>query len=310
MDGVQVEVHLGGGSSGPVLLWFARVLGIHHAELTTVATAKATATGNGSEDEHSLASRPWDITFVVDVSDSMGERAWRWRWVEKEWRMGTERRTYQVRVKEYLDETGIEMLRKAMHEMSQYFAQHHREDRTGLTTFNHCSYVKQSLGTWNTGTVDQCHAALRGEISNLTAGGATYMAGGLSKAIRDHLDYGRRRGEGYRWAPTGTGGQATRENHQHIVLMSDGRTVCPGNAENAAREAKRRGIRVDTVAFGADVDEALLKRIAEITGGRYYDCTDVSPQKLAEIFKHVKEWSDDGPSGADPTTPSKFVLVY
>jgi Mg-chelatase subunit ChlD len=57
---------------------------------------------------------------------------------------------------------------------------------------------------------------------------------------------------------------------RHIVLLSDGLANEGGNADDLvalATEYGRRGIRIDTVGVGDDTDDAVMTRIAEVTGG-------------------------------------------
>jgi len=59
-----------------------------------------------------------------------------------------------------------------------------------------------------------------------------------------------------------------------MVLLSDGMDTC-GNSDQdilaIANKAKQKGVRIDTIGFGAsgDLDESLLQEIADTTGGAY-----------------------------------------
>ena len=87
-----------------------------------------------------------------------------------------------------------------------------------------------------------------------------------------------------------------------IVLMSDGKETVPSNPDNpkgaytAARTAKDQGVPISTVSFGTPygyveindqrqpvpVDDEMLKKIAELSGGDAY--TASSLEQLKEVF--------------------------
>ena len=87
-----------------------------------------------------------------------------------------------------------------------------------------------------------------------------------------------------------------------IVLMSDGKETVPSNPDNpkgaytAARTAKDQGVPISTVSFGTPygyveindqrqpvpVDDEMLKKIAELSGGEAY--TASSLEQLKEVF--------------------------
>jgi Ca-activated chloride channel homolog len=92
-----------------------------------------------------------------------------------------------------------------------------------------------------------------------------------------------------------------------IVLMSDGKETVPSNPENpkgaytAARTAKDQGVPISTVSFGTPygyveindqrqpvpVDDEMLKKIAELSGGEAY--TASSLEQLKEVFTNLQE---------------------
>jgi Ca-activated chloride channel homolog len=91
------------------------------------------------------------------------------------------------------------------------------------------------------------------------------------------------------------------------VLMSDGKETVPSNPDNpkgaytAARTAKDQGVPISTVSFGTPygyveindqrqpvpVDDEMLKRIAELSGGEAY--TASSLEQLKEVFTNLQE---------------------
>ena len=92
-----------------------------------------------------------------------------------------------------------------------------------------------------------------------------------------------------------------------IVLMSDGKETVPSNPDNpkgaytAARTAKDQGVPISTVSFGTPygtvdmngqatpvpVDDAMLKKIAELSNGQAY--TASSLEQLKEVFTNLQE---------------------
>jgi Ca-activated chloride channel family protein len=95
-----------------------------------------------------------------------------------------------------------------------------------------------------------------------------------------------------------------------IVLMSDGKETVPSNPDNpkgaytAARTAKDQGVPISTVSFGTPygyveindqrqpvpVDDEMLKKIAELSGGQAY--TASSLEQLKEVFTNLQEQID------------------
>ena len=92
-----------------------------------------------------------------------------------------------------------------------------------------------------------------------------------------------------------------------IVLMSDGKETVPSNPDNpkgaytAARTAKDQGVPISTISFGTPygyveindqrqpvpVDDEMLKKIAELSGGDAY--TASSLEQLKEVFTSLQE---------------------
>lgn len=92
-----------------------------------------------------------------------------------------------------------------------------------------------------------------------------------------------------------------------VVLMSDGKETVPSNPDNpkgaytAARTAKDQGVPISTVSFGTPygtvdinnqpqpvpVDDEMLKKIAELSGGEAY--TASSLEQLKQVFTNLQE---------------------
>jgi len=84
-----------------------------------------------------------------------------------------------------------------------------------------------------------------------------------------------------------------------IVLMSDGETTMGRPDAQAAADAQRRGIKVNTIAFGTDqgtvtvdsmpvpvpVDRSALRAIADTTGGKAFEAD--SAEKIVSVFEDL-----------------------
>ncbi len=82
---------------------------------------------------------------------------------------------------------------------------------------------------------------------------------------------------------------ATITGNKDMVLVTDGHTSISKTLPlEAANFAKDRGIRIYTIALGGDADEAFLRRISELTGGKFYKIT--CSERLADI---QREFSDE-----------------
>ena len=112
------------------------------------------------------------------------------------------------------------------------------------------------------------HDTIRNGIDDISSGAGTATGDGLATA----LEAIRRDGAGGRGKPPAA-----------IVLLSDGKTTYGRDPVEVAREAKRRGIPINTVALGTDEgvvqigpntlavppDRETMKEIARVSGGRY-----------------------------------------
>lgn len=78
-----------------------------------------------------------------------------------------------------------------------------------------------------------------------------------------------------------------RQNPRKIVvLMTDGYSTESEGPEDLISEAKAAAVPVWTVGFGSDIDQSVLKQIAEQTGGSFVDSTD--PKALAGEFAAIQ----------------------
>ena len=105
----------------------------------------------------------------------------------------------------------------------------------------------------------------------------------------------------------GAGGGNEDRPPGRIVLMSDGKETVPSNPDNpkgaytAARTAKDQGVPISTVSFGTPygyveindqrqpvpVDEAMLKKIAELSDGTHYSASTL--EQLKEVFTSLQD---------------------
>ena len=122
-------------------------------------------------------------------------------------------------------------------------------------------------------------AEVRDEIEGLRAAGGTAAGDAIATSVRS-IERVRARGGGSRRSPAA------------IVLLSDGFTTSGRDPVAAAREARRKGVRVYTVALGTAAgeievqtprgperrsvppDRASLRRMAEVGDGRFFAAGD------------------------------------
>ena len=155
-------------------------------------------------------------------------------------------------------------------------------DRIGIVVFAGESYTQCPLTTDRATLIN-----LMKEVSTDLIEDGTAIGNGLSTAVARLMDSS---------APS-----------RVVILLTDGVNNCGEVApETAAEIAKTYGIRVYTIGVGAngmapypvitpwgvetrnvqvEIDEKLLKAVAEATGGRYFRATDNT--KLAEIYAEI-----------------------
>lgn len=141
------------------------------------------------------------------------------------------------------------------------------KDRAGLVSYSHEISTKP-LAYMNAENKE----ALRLEIGSLAAGGRTNIYDAIVAANQILLE-------------------GPRENAPPVeVLLTDGLhnwpTVRPDSDFIAlAEEAKAHDIIIYTIGLGKDVNEPLLKAIAETTGGKYYFAA--TPDELRAIYEEI-----------------------
>lgn len=107
---------------------------------------------------------------------------------------------------------------------------------------------------------------IRNQISRIQPGGGTEIFPALDAAYNDMT--------------------VTEARKKHVILLTDGRAPTHG-IHDVATAMIAEGITVTTVGLGGDVDEGLLKMIADVGGGRYHAVPD--PNSLPRIFTKETE---------------------
>lgn len=231
-------------------------------------------------DPVSIRDKARDLMLAVDVSGSM---------------------VYQdMRVKgEQVDR--LTAVKHVLHE----FIKERNNDRLGLILFGSQAYLQTPL------TFD--HLTLRQLLDESQIGIA-----GKATAIGDAIGLALKRL------------QDRPSNSKVLILLSDGaNTAGEVSPLQAAELAARKGLKIYTIAMGADemvvpgilgtslgsrrinpsadLDEATMSKIAELTGGRYFRAK--STESLRQIYRMMDELE---PVEADPETyrPIRSLFFY
>jgi uncharacterized membrane protein len=104
------------------------------------------------------------------------------------------------------------------------------------------------------------------EIARIQPGGGTEIFPALDAAYQDMT--------------------VTQARKKHVVLLTDGKAPTSG-IRDLVSAMIAESITVTTVGLGGDVDEQLLKMIADVGGGRYHSVPD--PNNLPRIFTKETE---------------------
>ncbi|MCA9619438.1 MAG: VWA domain-containing protein [Myxococcales bacterium] len=107
---------------------------------------------------------------------------------------------------------------------------------------------------------------IRGLISRIQPGGGTEIFPALDAAYNDMT--------------------VTQARKKHVILLTDGKAPTSG-IRDLVTAMIAEGITVTTVGLGGDVDEQLLRMVADVGGGRYHAVPD--PQSLPRIFTKETE---------------------
>ncbi|KYF67927.1 VWA domain-containing protein [Sorangium cellulosum] len=107
---------------------------------------------------------------------------------------------------------------------------------------------------------------IAGEIARIQPGGGTEIFGALDAAYQDMT--------------------VTQARKKHVILLTDGK-ASTGGIRDLVSAMIAESITVTTVGLGNDLDEQLLKMIADVGGGRFHAVPD--PNNLPRIFTRETE---------------------
>ncbi|MGC1122165.1 MAG: VWA domain-containing protein [Candidatus Methanofastidiosia archaeon] len=132
----------------------------------------------------------------------------------------------------------------------------------GLVSFADAAQVESGL--------TKSKDTIRNKVSQLPAGGQTAMGDGIGLGIEELS-------------------RSNKPGAQYIVLMTDGLSNQSNKytPEQSSNLARNKGIIVHSVAFGSDADAALLKKISDKTGGKYFFAA--TGADLVSVFGKIAE---------------------
>jgi uncharacterized protein YegL len=149
-------------------------------------------------------------------------------------------------------------------------------DQVGVVTFDTQAQWQVPLGPMGN------PANLVSPIGRIAPGGGTNIYSGFSPAVE-------------------TLKNANAAN-KHIILLTDGQDSEGIDYKQVIADANKAGITVSTVGLGEDVNETLLKSIANQCGGRYYYVND--PSNLPKIFARESHLAARSYIIEEPFTPT------
>lgn len=109
------------------------------------------------------------------------------------------------------------------------------------------------------------HAEVKYQIDTIDDVGGTNLYAGLLKAVQEVS-------------------KGSAEHKRFVIFLTDGDGTWN---ESALRAAKSNNVTVYTIGLGSSLNEALLKRIATETGGKYFHATDAN--ELKDIHDQVAD---------------------
>ncbi|EYF08980.1 VWA domain-containing protein [Chondromyces apiculatus] len=109
-------------------------------------------------------------------------------------------------------------------------------------------------------------ARIAGEIARIQPGGGTEIFSALDAAYQDMT--------------------VTQARKKHVILLTDGKAPS-GGIRDVVSAMAAESITVTTVGLGSDVDDQLLKMMADVSGGRYHAVAD--PNNLPRVFTKETE---------------------
>lgn len=115
-------------------------------------------------------------------------------------------------------------------------------------------------------TAAKHRARIQNDIARIQAGGGTEIFSALDAAYQSLT--------------------STRARRKHVILLTDGQASHNG-IRDLVQAMSAEGITVTSVGLGSGIDEALLRMISDIGGGRLYKVMD--PQQLPRVFTRETE---------------------
>jgi Ca-activated chloride channel homolog len=115
-------------------------------------------------------------------------------------------------------------------------------------------------------TAAKHRARIQNDIARIQAGGGTEIFSALDSAYQSLT--------------------STRARRKHVILLTDGQASHNG-IRDLVQAMAAEGITVTSVGLGSGIDEALLRMISDLGGGRLYKVMD--PQQLPRVFTRETE---------------------
>ncbi|MCB8920424.1 MAG: VWA domain-containing protein [Ardenticatenaceae bacterium] len=163
-----------------------------------------------------------------------------------------------------------EKIRTARTATVEFLSRLNPDDEVGVMIFNDVVTAIESPAR-----VGDVVEGLTGRVNGLLANGNTALYEGVCQAV-DMLNKSQQ-----------TDTAAGESRLYGIVLLSDGEDTVGRVTENQMfatclpANAEADGIKIFPIAFGADADEAVLTRIADVTGGRMFTA---DPTSISNIY--------------------------
>lgn len=140
----------------------------------------------------------------------------------------------------------------------EFVAKLSENDRAAVVDFDNYSNLYQSF------TND--HDLLNSAIDRVDSSGGTSLSAGMNLALQQFISESYTRTDAYKY----------------IIFLTDGEGSYSNSYTNTAIE---NGIVVYTIGLGSGVDEALLRQIAESTGGKYFFAS--TADALLSVYEDV-----------------------
>jgi len=128
-------------------------------------------------------------------------------------------------------------------------------DKMGIVSFSTSDTTDQTLLMLG----DSNKTILKNKMNALVANGSTAIGDAIYAATAEL-----------------SSSRVSAGEYKFQVLLSDGQSNSGSNAITAATDAASKNIKVYTIGFGSDSDEATLENIASITDANYYKANDIN----------------------------------